>query len=206
MLVSDAVAQFQLKIVEIESFIQDAFALNIDGSYHFGKSFRSFVVESSLVKLFIAWEEFLEECFTCYSMAQPSLSGMAYVRYTIPTDIVHAKSMAVGTQKFVEWGNPSIVITLCKLYLQNGEPFRSVISSINQDLLDLRTIRNAAAHLSSTTKRAFEGVATRLLGLSGAGMTVSDLLLSPHPESTTNETVLMVYTKILHAAITAIAR
>jgi hypothetical protein len=206
MTVLDTVTRFHAKVAEIESHIGNAFTMNSDNHYLFEKPFRSFVVEACLVKLYIAWEEFLEDCFTCYSMAQTSLSGMRYVRYMTPIDISHAKNMAKGTQKFVEWGNTTIVLTLCNLCFNDGQPFKSVIGSINQDLSDLRVIRNAAAHLSSTTKAAFDAVAVKMLGFSATGIDVPDLLLSVHPKGSANQTVLMRYIQILDAAITAIAR
>lgn len=206
MTVLDVVTQFRAKSLLVEEYIQNAFHQGQNGNYIFDENFRSFIIESCVIKLYIAWEEFLEECFTCYSMAEPSISGLQYVRYSTPPNREHAKRMPIGNQSYIEWGNPNAVLTLCKLYLQNGEPLRSAIASVNQDLLDLRTIRNAAAHLSTTTKAAFESAASRILGRSSNGITVSDFLLLQHPASAVNDTVFMHYNKTLNAVTSLIAR
>lgn len=206
MAVATLVTLFQSRMVQVEGHIQSAFYQDFTGSYLFDKAFRDFVVESAFLKIFIAWETFLENCFLSYSMANPSMSGLVYVRYARPLDEAHAGKMVVGTQKFIDWSNPTNILTYSKLYFESGEPFRSVISSINEDLLNLKSIRNAAVHLTSTTKTPLEALAARILGNPSPGISVSDLLLNIHPDSATNETVFAKYTKMLDAAVIAIAR
>jgi len=204
--IQDLVHDFQRSVSEIQTYIQNAFSVGGNGQYIFNKSFRDFVIESVVVKIYVAWESFLERCFENYVMKQPSVSGVVYMRYANPTDNDHARRMALGNQKFIEWGNPTIVLTLCGLYLDSGEPFQSIIAGINNDLINLRNVRNAAAHLSSTTQRSLEAAATKILGVPSPGITVSDLVLSKHPGSQTDETILDVYIKTLDAAVCAIAR
>jgi len=204
--IQDLANDFQRNISEAQSHIQNAFSVENNGQYIFNKQFRDFVVEAVIVKIYISWESFLEKCFEGYAMHEPSVSGINYVRYANPIDSDHARRMALGNQRFIEWGNPSIVLTLCGLYFDGGEPFKSVIAGINNDLINLRNVRNAAAHLSSTTQRSLEAAATKILGVPSPGITVSDLVLSKHPDSQTDETILEVYIKTLDAAVCAIAR
>ena len=199
-------SDYQGKISAIQSPIQNAFSTDGDGNYIFHKPFRDFVTEAAVVKIYITWESFLEECFIIYSMCEPSCSGMLYVRYSTPLNSDHARSIALGTRDFVEWGSPDIVIRLCKLYFDNGEPFKSVLSGIYSDLLNLKNIRKAAAHLSSTTRKKLDAVAAALFGIPSPGIAVSDLVVAIHPNGLPNETVLEYYMRMLDADVTSILR
>lgn len=202
----DLLAKFQQDLAHTDQYVQDAFSTNPNGGYIFRENFRNFIVEAAIVKIVVAWETFLEGVFTYYSMAEPSISGLVYSRYSNPPNLEHARKMAIGTQKYVEWSNPSIVLSISKLYFDSGEPFKSVIAGISDTLSDLRVIRNAAAHLSSTTKTPFEAVAAKIFGLPSPGITVADFLVRIHPTSTTNETVFAIVIKTLDAAACAIVR
>lgn len=85
--------------------------------------------------------------------------------------------MVRGTQRFVKWNSPDAVRILSKIYFDNGDPYETALAGIAQPLSDLRCIRNATAHLTSTTQYALEAVATRILGAGVVGITVDDLLL-----------------------------
>ena len=76
---------------------------------------------------------------------------------------MHAHRILIGTQKYVDWSNPEIIRRLCNLFFDPSNPFDTYIASINTDLFDLKTIRNAAAHLTSTTSQQLDSLATRKL-------------------------------------------
>ena len=155
--------------------------------------------------MFIAWESFLEETFVLYLMGHRSAVGRSAVCYATPTSLQHAHSVLIGTQKFVDWANPEIVRKLAKIYFANGEPIDPVLGAIQSDLLDLKTVRNASAHLTSTTGKSLDALASRKLGRSCAKITVSDFILSTDPNSSGGGSVLDSYTLVLDAGAENIA-
>ena len=67
---------------------------------------------------------------------------------------------------------------LARAYFLNAGPFENAINSIISDWTDFKTIRNAAAHLSSNTADKLDGLASRRLGTPTAGITVERFVLS----------------------------
>jgi hypothetical protein len=74
------------------------------------------------------------------------------------------------------------------------------VSAIFSELNDLRTMRNASAHISSTTQSALEALAARIFGAPRPGITLYQLLMAIDPASATNDTVLVSYRKKLDVA------
>jgi hypothetical protein len=73
------------------------------------------------------------------------------------------------------------------------------------DLYDLKTIRNAAAHLTSTTQQKLDSLGTRKLKRQCNDLKVSDILFTFDPDSATNETVLTTYLNKLDICAEGIA-
>jgi hypothetical protein len=71
--------------------------------------------------------------------------------------------MGSGQRAFVDWSTPETVRKIGRMCFANGDPYETVLSSIHTDLLDLKTVRNAASHVSSTTTAALDALATRRL-------------------------------------------
>ena len=69
---------------------------------------------------------------------------------------------------------------------------------------DLKTIRNAAVHLSSTTSDSLDSLATRKLGRAMSDTNVYDFILMTD-SSTGNNTVIENYMDILKSAASQIA-
>lgn len=156
--------------------------------------------------MFILWEAFLEGSLIDYMRGRSSILGNVLTCYATPITDDHAIKILIGTQKYVDYANPEIVRRLAKLYLLNGEPFETVLSSIHTTLVDLKQIRNAAAHLSSTTSTALDAVASRILGPPRTRVTVYDLLTAIAPSSGTGDTVLQSLINQIDAAAEAIAK
>ena len=57
------------------------------------------------------------------------------------------------------------------------------ILSIQNDLLDLKTIRNAAAHISATTQKKLDSLASRLLSHTVVDITVESLITQLEPST-----------------------
>lgn len=115
--------------------------------------------------------------------------------------------MVIHTLRYFDYANHDNVRKIARLYFDTGYPFETPLSSINSDLGDLKTIRNACAHLPSTTKAALESLTTRILGQPHPGINVYQLLTTIDPREPGNATtVYAVYRDKLIAAATLIAK
>jgi hypothetical protein len=166
---------------------------------------RVIITEAAFLRIFMAWEAFLEKSFWHYMMGQPSLSGTVIHRFASPRDEDHANRLLIGIGRFVDWSTPDVVSKLAGLFLDKGDPFESVLSAIHSDLLDLKTVRNSAAHLTSSTSVQLDALASRRLGRSCSGTSVYDFILAPDPSSAKGATILQSYMDLLDAACHRIA-
>lgn len=180
-----------------------AHSTDSSGSAIWKEEQKRIITESAFLKIFIAWEKLLEDSFVSYMMGMPSVTGKSIVRYVVPISDSHAHKMLMGNQRYVDWSNPDLIRVLSNNYFENGLPYEIVISSINTDIMDLKTIRNAAAHLSSTTSKQLDSLGNRKLGRPCNDIAVYDLILSSDPNIQGN-TVLKTYLDMLEAAIVQI--
>ena len=188
-----------------KSYIGRAFTQDAAGAYVLTEQERSFIVDSALLRIFIGWETFLEKSVVAYMMGNASSVGRKPTRFVSPTSEVHAHQILIGTQKYVDWANPDIVRKLTQLHFENGEPVGAVVSSIHSDLLDMKTVRNAAAHLTTTTAASIDALATRKLEKPSSGIAVSHFILSIDPKGDGTLTILDGYLGLLDTAADQIA-
>lgn len=195
-----ALTDYRARVTSNVQHISRAFTQDSSGKYILTSAEQSFVVDAAFLRMFIAWESFLEEIFVGYLMGYPSSAGRVATRYATPMSERHARELLIGTQKYVDWANPEIVRKLAQLFFDRGEPIGPLVASIQTDLFDLKTVRNAAAHLTSTTGGALDALATRKLGKHSQGVSVSDFLLSIDASSGGAATVIDSYVGLLDAA------
>jgi hypothetical protein len=74
------------------------------------------------------------------------------------------------------------------------------------DLADLRAMRNASAHITSTTQKSLEALAQRILGVPSLNIELYTLLTAPNPQSTSGETVFLSYKNKLVVAAELMAQ
>lgn len=201
----DCLNNYRNSITEANTFIGIAFQQDAAGAYTHQQFQRDFITDSTFLKIFIAWETFLESSFINYMLGELSILGNPVVRYSQPIDFQHANKLIIGTQSYFDWSDPNKVKQLCNLYFGAGNPLDTYISAIMTDLRDLKTIRNAAAHLSSTTTAALDAVASRKLRRQCVNITVSQLIFSADPNSPTGGTVLQTYLNILDISAAGIS-
>ena len=166
---------------------------------------KEFIVTSAFLKMFICWEEFLENIFINYLVGEPSIDGTQVNAFVSPQSQEHAHRILIGTQKYVDWANHEIVRRLANIFFENGDPLATNIASISSELSDLKTIRNAAAHVSSTTQRNLDALSSRITSRTVSNFSVSKLVMTLHP---TNQslTILQNYQNILDTSAENIAR
>ncbi|MBK9719982.1 MAG: hypothetical protein IPO78_11095 [Saprospiraceae bacterium] len=201
----DSLTNFRVSVAEANSFIALAFQQDGAGNYVLPQNQREFISDSAYLKLFIAWETFLENSFIQYMLGEPSVLGHAVIRYVQPIDEQHANKLLIGTQKYVDWSNPEIVKRLCNLYFAADNPIGTFVSSMMADLFDLKTVRNAAAHLTTTTRQQLDSVGTRKLKRACTDLKVSDFIFAVDPDSTISETILTTYLNKLDISAEGIA-
>ena len=112
----DSLTTFRVSVAEANSFIALAFQQDGDENYVLPQNQREFITDSAYIKIFIAWETFLENGFIQYMLGEPTILGNAITRYVQPLNEKHANSLLIGTQRYVDWSNPDTVKTLSILH------------------------------------------------------------------------------------------
>ena len=150
---------------------------------------REQITVAAFLNLFIAWETFLEDVISKLLSGAPTLSGSLPKKFASLPSPNAAKTMLIGTQRFFDYGNHDNVCKIACMYFDNGSPLEPHLSSISQDLADMRTMRNASAHLSSTTQAALQSLAQRILSVPQPGISLFTLLMAADPRSAIGNTV-----------------
>jgi hypothetical protein len=163
------------------------------------------ITSAAFLNLFIAWETFLEDALTKLMTGNPTLSGRYPTRYVSPPNLDAAKDLLKGVSQYFDFANHEYMKTIAGLYFENSYPFEPHLSSISQDLADMRIMRNAAAHLTSTTRRKLNVLAQRIFLTPQPGISLYTLLVTPHPQSSSQETVYRIYREKLICAAELIA-
>lgn len=182
---------------------QRAHQLDASGSYEFALDQREMISQAAFVRIFIAFEEFLEKSFEYYGMGGRSLAGNTASCYAAAPTAEHLRRMFIGLMRFVDWSTPEKVRDLAKLYFVNGEPFHTPIAAADAVLRDMKTVRNAASHVSTTTTAPAEALYARWTSQPVAGVTAYQVLMAVG--SATGTTFMAHSEKILRGVVTQIA-
>lgn len=122
--------------------------------------------------------------------------------YAQAPNVDHLHKMYIGLMRFVDWSTPDKVRALAKLYFANGEPFDGAIASVDAHLRDMKTVRNAASHVSRTTSAQAEALYLRWTAKPLVGATAYQILTAPNQGGVT----FMAHgEQVLRAVVTQIA-
>ena len=171
------------------------------GRYILSAEQRRAITEYAFLRLFIAWEAFIEESFLKYSVGVASCRGNIVIRILNPQSEEHAYSIIRGGKAFIEWSNVDIIRPAAKLIFHDGGPFETPLSSILQSINEAKTIRNSIAHISRTTQPKLEHLALTKLGIVRNGITPYEVVY----KSTASGIVFTDYASTFEAAATDIA-
>lgn len=196
MSLADTLANFRVGVNQINNLISMVYEQDANGNDIFDVAKKDFVISSAFLKMFIYWEAFVEDSLAKYLIGELSTTGDQVNRFVQPNNRDHALKILIGSQKYVDWANHEIVSRLAKLYLVDGDPLASNLMSISRELSDLKTVRNAAAHLSSTTRPQLDALSTRVLGRNMVNIDVATFIMHLHPLDPT-KTVLQYYQNLL---------
>ena len=147
------------------------------------------ITVAAFLNLFVSWEAFLEESLANLMAGIPTISGPAPVRYVSPPTVEAARRLVIGVQRYFDFGNHENVRKIVSMYFDNGYPFEPHLSAISTDLGDLRTMRNASAHITSTTQATLEALAQRIFSTPRPGIDLYSLLTATDPRSLLGNTV-----------------
>ncbi len=185
--------EFQQDASQCDNLIASAHRSDPVGTQLFSQRDRAQITVAAFLNLYVAWESFLESAIAEFSVGGSTLSGASSVKYVSPPTSQWARSLLIGVNRYFDYANPDSVRKIVSLYFENGYPFQPHLNAIASDLMDLRTMRNASAHLSSTTQAALEGLAQRILGAPAPGIELYSLLLRNDPRTAPVVTVIAGY-------------
>lgn len=124
---------------------------------------NQFFYESVFLRVFRAYENYLEGIFLSYAQAEPAIGGHAVASYVIPENRDHARKLITSGMPFLDWTSPNNVIERAEVYLQNGGPIKLGISSNQQFLTQAKKIRNHISHNSEESLAPYRQVVNDFL-------------------------------------------
>jgi len=157
------------------------------------------IVEMAFLRIFVAWESFLEESFIRYAVGAASPSGYTLNALIHPQNIGHALELVLSGRDYVPWNSASEVTRRSALYFQDGEPYRSALETAATELDEMNTIRNRITHKSINSKSNFNAFIRRKFGHGVRGMTPGRFLLTL-PSSPPPNTFLDYYIEVIRVA------
>jgi hypothetical protein len=197
---SVTLAEFKASVAQCENLIANAHRVDAAGVPILPSVDQGQITVAAFLNLFIAWESFLETSLHDLMVGGTPIGGQPTVRYVIPPNLAAAQKLLKGAMRYFDFANHENVRTIVNLYFQNGYPFEPHISAIVSELNDLKTMRNASAHISSTTQQALESLAGRIFGAPRPNITLYQLLTAVDPRSAAADTVFVEYRKKLEVA------
>jgi hypothetical protein len=119
--------------------------------------------ETAYLRVFLAWEEFLEETFLRYICGYASVLGSCILLNPPYLSLAAAQMAVLSGADFVSWADPRSVVRRSQRYMTLG--FHEVVlnSDLNR-LLSFKAVRNRIAHASDHARNEFD-IATRSLAL-----------------------------------------
>jgi len=124
--------------------------------------------ELSFLRMYVSWENFLEESFSRFLCGARGTSGAVPVCCTKPNSIDHAKRILVGLDRggrYSDWSRRDVVVARASLFFRHGAPFQGPVTAAGVDLDDMRMIRDCIAHKSRTSKDSLAKIIQRRTGL-----------------------------------------
>jgi len=119
--------------------------------------------EIAYLRVFIAWEEFLEQTFLRYICGCVSALGACTLINPAYRSLADANAAVLRGNDFVSWADPVKVIQRSRRYLTLGF-HETVLSSDLSRLESFKAVRNRIAHSSEHARDEFD-IATRSLAL-----------------------------------------
>ena len=145
--------------------------------------------------MFIEWENFLELSLIEFMTGSLPINGNQFQRFVFPEGKEEAHNMIQGTSRFFDYANHQFFSKTVNNFFKDGYPYQPHFGRIRTELDDLRTMRNASAHISKYTQKPLDSLATRIFNSPKSNILLYDLLTKVMPHS--SDTVFDHYKNIL---------
>lgn len=204
MAIGPVLTRFNADVAQCDVLFASAHHLDANGALVFSEATRSQITQAAFLNLFIAWESFLEDALANFMVGHPTLNATKPVKYVSPRTVADAKALVIANSRYFDYANIGFVRNLAGLYFRQGYPFEPHLSASTTDISDMRTMRNATAHISSSTQKALEALAQRIFNVPKPGISVYTMLTTTVP-GPSGDVVFTVYRDKLLAAAQLIA-
>ena len=193
MSLSNDLAGFQTSVRQCENLIANAHKTDTAGNAFLPDVDRQQITVAGFMNMFIAWETFLESSLVALMTGASTIGGNTPTRYVLPPTLEAARNLVIGINRYFDYANHQNLIKMVNQYFMDGYPYEPHLSAIHSDLDDLRTMRNASAHISSTTQAALGALFLRIFGAPSGRIKLYNLLTSIDPRSPNGATVFVTY-------------
>ncbi len=146
--------------------------------------------EFAYLRVFLAWETFLEETFVRYLCGFQMLSGPPTLIGAAYPTLADARTGILGGRDWVSW-YPDAVERRSGLFLSNG-PHELVIRSNKTRLNHFLAIRHRIAHSSAHTRTQFDQATTSLAGRRYTGSSAGRFLRDHQPTNPTQRWLFVI--------------
>jgi len=193
---------FEQDLLIIEGFLHKAKSFKVEVGYGTYRSVGIRTLEMlaglQLLRMHLAWEEFIEAVFLRYMCGCVSHSGFSpLLLANRERNIEGAMKALCGKRKYLGW-SPSETLGRAQTQFSNGEPFSTAIATASHQIEDIYTIRNRFAHCSEYAQAQFRQLVRTELGYNPPGMTPGRFLLTGKTAGTVHgQTFFQYYTTIL---------
>jgi len=165
------------------------------------------IAEMAFLRIFIAWEIFLEESYIRFMVGAQSPSGYYPCRLLTFLNIEIARNTIRGErQEYAKWNSASDILARARIHFHGGGPYTTALNAMTTEFNEFNTIRNRIAHKSTYSRNQFNRLIRRIFGHSVRGMTPGRFLLTNNHLVAPSTTFLNYYTQIIQTASTIIVR
>ncbi len=161
----------------------------------FSSLHKEMVTELAFLRAFLAWEAFLEESFILYLWGKRPPKGYPPRRYVSPQNRKVAEQLIVPEGRdYVDWTAASKVISRAERFFRDGKPYSSALRAQQHMFDEMKAIRNAIVHSSSSSWEKFKSLTRkRLLGTYPHNLTVGGFLAMTMSGASPPESFLEFY-------------
>lgn len=155
------------------------------------------IFELAFLKIFIAWERFLENTFIRYLCGTSSLSGRKPIRTVSARYLADALIVISGDRGYADWVSVDVIVGRANRFFDSGEPYSTPIQSAATDLTNMRRIRNHIVHHSNKSRDDFNNMLVSIYGFRPQGMSTGRFLRQR--TSVNNKQHIQEYTDVLQS-------
>ena len=195
MSLSQILSEYNSNIQQCENLIANAHKIDDAGNSIFPIIDQRQITVAGFLNMFIAWENFLELSLIEFMTGSLPINGNQPQRFVCPGGKEEAQNMIQGTNRFFDYANHQFFSKTVNNFFKGGYPYQPHFGIIQRELDDLRTMRNASAHISKYTQNPLDSLATRLFNSLEPNILLYDVLTKVIPHS--SDTVFNHYKKIL---------